>query len=164
MVRELHRAAVENRIGINGRYTNVTIRYQLKNGRKVQRTYTVLVEKVRMLFSQPEYVLEVGSIDEALEKWFNVEVDGQKLSRADGQSLLHAVFADCAAGAMAQNWDFHEQHGSIKVWIGLWGGDRSEYLDLRIFGDAANTIKWLKDNFELWAHEDMTVENYFGSK
>ena len=161
-IRRLHRERVTNRYVSSGQNADIAIRYQLKNGRTFTRYYRVSADAVRKLFSQPEYVLEADSIEKVLERWPNAEIDGQKLSKVDTQSLLHAVFADCAAGTMAQDWDFHVQDGSFKVFIGLWGKDRSEYLDLRVFGDAANTIAWLKENFELWADEDLTMENYFG--
>jgi len=161
-VRSLHRDRVVNRNSTSGQSTSLAIRYQLKDGRTVTRYYNVPAAKVRELFSRPEYVLEAGSIDEVLVKWPNVEIEGQQLSKADAQVLLHAVFADCAAGTMAQDWAFHNQYGSIKVWLYLRGSDRSYALDLRVYNDCSNTLKWLKDNFEVWGPKETTLEDFFG--
>lgn len=163
-IRTLHRDRVVNRNSTSGQSSALAIRYQLKDGRTVTRYYNVPAGKVRDLFSRPEYVLEAESIDEALVKWPNVEIEGQHLSKADAQALLHAVFADCTEGTMAQDWAFHEQFGSIKVWIYLRGSDRSHSLDLRVYNNCSNTLKWLKDNFDVWAPEGADMEHIFGMK
>lgn len=161
-VRSLHRDRIVNRNSISGRSTSLAIRYQLKNGRVVERYYRVPADTVKKFFSQPEYVLGVDSVEKALERWPNVEIEGQKLRKEDAQALLHAVFADCAHGTMAQDWAFHDQYGSIKVWIYLRGSDRSDSLELRVYNDCTYTMRWLKDNYEIWGPEGVTPEDIFG--
>lgn len=62
------------------------------------------------------------------------------------RGLAEAIAADCAAGTMAQDWEFHsgvEELGSLTLCI------RSqqyitEYTDIRIFADCVNTCDYLK--------------------
>lgn len=161
LIREVHQERIDRRTGSGGYYAYLTIRYQLKDGRTVKRCYRGPTMNVRQLFSRPEYVLEADSMEAVLKKWTTVRIEGKELRPADREALLQAVFSDCVIGNMAQGWNFHDQFGSVKVWIGLESG-KGEYLELRIFEDAKNTIWWLKDNYESWGPEDVPMEDILG--
>lgn len=161
LIREVHQERIDRRTGSGGYYAYLTIRYQLKDGRTVKRCYRGPTMNVRQLFSRPEYVLEADSMEAVLKKWTTVRIEGKELRPADREALLQAVFSDCVIGNMAQGWNFHDQFGSVKVWIGLESG-KGEYLELRIFEDAKNTIWWLKDNYESWGPENVPIEDILG--
>ncbi len=61
------------------------------------------------------------------------------------KSLLSAIEADCQAGTMAQNWEFHpgqEFMGNLTI---RYITDRNtEIIDITVFADCKNTIAYLK--------------------
>lgn len=76
--------------------------------------------------------------------YFPVEtsLDQDVLSRG----LLQAIEADCEAGTMAQQWEFHEGNesiGSITVRYNI-SSYETRYIDITIFSDCVNTKLFLK--------------------
>ena len=163
LIREVHQDRIDKRTGSGGYYAYVTIRYQLKDGSTVKRCYRGPTESVRKLFSRPEHVLGADSMDALLEKWTTIRIEGKELKEADREALLNAVFTDCVLGNMAQDWDFHNQYSSVKVWLELESG-KEKYLELRIFEDAKNTMWWLIDNYDAWGPEGVAMEDILGLK
>ncbi len=61
------------------------------------------------------------------------------------KGLLEAIEADCKAGNMAQNWDFHPDTSSAGNMTIGFTSDRyiTEYVDITVFSDCQNTIDYL---------------------
>ena len=129
-----------------------TLTYQLKNGRTVKRYYNIWLGDetglyLKELFSRPEAVLDFPDVEEFLKANNPVVVtdtwvgnDTYVFSQADIRGLYDAILADCAAGTMAQQWDFHSGVHSL-YWV------HSEYgLDITVYSDCENTVRWLRDN------------------
>ena len=61
------------------------------------------------------------------------------------QGLIEAIYADCEAGNMAQLWDFHPYGESVGgLTIAYYDGFNIEYMDITVYADCENTVKFLK--------------------
>lgn len=60
--------------------------------------------------------------------------------------LLDAIYADCAAGNMAQNWEFHpDSESEAHVTVGYqYNRYSTEYMDFTVFSDCEHTLNYLK--------------------
>ena len=86
------------------------------------------------------------------EEWGNKErfesgdcIYVNSLDTAVFRDLVAAIQADCASGAMAQQWEFHggkEAEGMLE--IRYMYGPHVEYLDITVFDDCENTVNYLK--------------------
>ena len=62
------------------------------------------------------------------------------------RGLMEAIYSDCQAGNMAQNWDFHygdESVGNLNICISV-NRYMTQYQDITIYGDCENTVNYLK--------------------
>ena len=153
----------------------ITIRYEMKNGATVRRYYNVWADDeegrmVRDWFSSVECVAGTDDLAGKLagvdELYIGGELIPEEYYEADIQGLAAAIEADCEAGTMAQNWNFHS---GVYVWEGEdWYVD-ALYLDLmlgdtwtslHIYGDSENTLAWLEAQGIL----DYVWENCHGLK
>ena len=133
----VHRAALEDRIGVNqGKMplaetdgsgerlysypAAITIRYQLKNGTTATRYYRIWPheeegELVKNWFSSLFCVTGTDDLVGKLEKGTPyLMVDGfvvplEYLVGDTTRGLLEAIEKDCAEGNMAQSWNFHRE-------------------------------------------------------
>lgn len=146
----------------NGVNTGLTLRYTLKNGRQVIRTYRygIPANEVRPFFSRPEYVLGyTGDYETFRDSVTFVMVEKGHITGEDAWELLDAIAADCEAGNMAQDWNFHTTESNI-TWIAFMTSDGT-YRDIMVFPCAENTVTWLKAHPTLWAYPDSPLEDYF---
>jgi hypothetical protein len=128
-----------------------TITYELNNGRTVNRYYDLWMgsetgEYLNQLFSTPEAVFAGVDLEALLGKNSHILLrdtwKGEDIliyGQADIQSLIDAMMADCVAGTMAQNGNFHNADDSL-----YWLSNDTD-LDIMIFSNCENTIQWLKD-------------------
>ena len=130
----------------------LTINYHMKNGRIVSRYYDIWMggengQYLKQLFSSPntvfgrkfteaEFLAAYGMIL-IQDTWEGKET--YVVSQEDIRDLYRAIVADCEAGTMAQQWDFHRPDESI-FWI-YPGGDRN----ITVFSNAENTLNWLRE-------------------
>ena len=174
--RELYSKKPDSR---NSGTYDVSIRYNLKDGRQVKRTYKItngsaLSDRAEMYFSDARYVFQVddpavlyeifAAVTVRLQGW---DSSGDKYESFSLQSkdnteikgLLDAILADCAAGKMAQSWLYY--NGSEQNYYVEFEMSDSPYdalVDkyhvgsLRIRGDATNTISYLNHLYS--AHKD----------
>ena len=167
-ITELHRDVTE-KLGKypNGNTTCMSLTYTLKNGRKVTRAYEygVPVEPLMVFFSRPACVLGLtGDTEAFLDSVPFVEIESKAVTGEKARELLLAMIADCEAGAMAQDWTYHDfKNDRLITWVAFQpkGGD---YRDVMVFTNAENTVRWLKENFDLWADEEREPEDYFSGK
>ena len=56
---------------------------------------------------------------------------------------------------MGQNWSYHRNgyDTALLFWLRLYP-EKGNGFEVMVFSDAANTVSWLKENFELWADEN----------
>lgn len=150
------------------RYTSIVITYDMKNGQRVQREYYLMIdseegELVKRYFSSEQFLIQnsMGILDGAslmalVEEPESINVEGIRLDEAYQteealEELYRAISADCAAGTMAQDRNFHKgmvfQEGEAKLfsyWVNInFGGDYNFGID--IYADAVNTIAWLEN-------------------
>lgn len=156
----------ENTVEVYNTCIEITITYQLKNGRTVSRYYDYWssqpeAEILKEYFSTAECIFgDSLTAEQLLEKYPWVEMNpnvGERRTYKDEDALLElyeAILKDCEAGTMAQSWDFHpHSRGGLVCW--LYPGNEWE---LTIFTDAEHTIAWLKDNGYDW---DYYYETYY---
>ena len=142
-----------------------TITYEMKNGRTVKRYYNIWMggetgTYLNELFSSPEAVLQVkdaatfAAIHRDLyirDTWEGRETFVR--SEGDIRSLYEAILADCEAGTMAQNSNFHGPDVNL-YWINSDNG-----LDILVFSNCENTLNWLR---EYGVDVDELIERYTG--
>lgn len=141
----------------------ITFEYALTDGRTVSRYYYVWMgdengEYLRSLFSSALCVFGYEeNVDLFLVGNGSVVVQDtyegvEKTIYSDGElrSLYEAILADCEAGTMAQDWDFHPNESNV-YWLNFQSG-----LSLMVFTDSENTLQWLRDHgFNVDAAENM---------
>ena len=144
-----------------------TLTYQMKNGRTVSRYYNIWMGDetgiwLKDLFSAPEAVLECEDINAFLAENHYLQIrdywrgeDTPVYSQSDIESLVSAVLADCEAGTMAQDYNFHNHEDSL-YWLLFSNG-----LEVTVFADCENTLNWLRD-YGLDVDEMIEKRNEFG--
>lgn len=132
----------------------ITFTYNLADGRTVNRYYYVWMggengEYIRGLFSSPECVFgeKMDAETFLMENGGIVVQDcyhGNETTIYSDEalhSLYNAILADCEAGNMAQDWDFHNGEDNV-YWIqGFESG-----FGVTVYSDSENTLQWLRDN------------------
>ena len=166
----LHGNLLTERPTGDGYYFDVRIHYNLKDGKMVDRYYRVhfdspLKKEAAKWFSDARYVFQIDdptmlyqliggfSVDRSkYDEEGNWSVSAQDFEDpAQVEGLLNALLADCAAGNMAQFWDFHNGDGtSYNIDLELREDISKELEDeyrfgyLSIYSDCTNTIAYLE--------------------
>lgn len=130
-------------------YTEVNIRYKLKNGREVSRTYKTLengeigkwVNWQR--FANPQHALKADTLEELIASVPKVYVEGLWIEdEAQLQALLTALWKDAEKGAFYSSGGKNDQE--IMTSVSLRYLDNSgNYLD--IHKGCENTLRWIKE-------------------
>ena len=137
--------------------TNIVLTYNLTDGRTVTRyyptDYTIEAgQALARLFSKPEYVLHTDDPEALKEKLNYIALDAYTgsyriVTGKAAQELLDAIIADCEAGLMNQDWNYHNLYDPTKD--DSWGyvtlafpGKQDLYIN--IWNSAKNTIAWLE--------------------
>lgn len=151
----------------------VDLTYTLKDGKVIQRCYQVWTDSdqgqiVKSFLSRWDSVNSAktyidGKVVDRLplalegvkEIYCSTSRSSQSFTREQADALIQAIQADCAAGHMAQTYQYHDgvfkfvdafgdpnEHDSISLSFQSenygWGVD--------VYTDCANTIQWLQDN------------------
>ena len=128
----------------------VTIRYKLKSGRVVVRSYSAPAngtnyEIVRKYFYTPESMMGFEDWDQYVKSMESVQVDGYEIPEEYFEEFLVALRTDCEKGAVTTNM------GAAKLEIATWVYLRYEregggYVgrELAITTEAENTLALLK--------------------
>ncbi len=162
------------------RHVTLLFHYQLKNGWIIQREYPVWVDstagqEAERLLNALEAVLhpEITTPEQALALVGNVRslrVEGMDLPDAATtdlamEALLRAVIADCQAGTLAQDYNFHRDNGyllgdgenglrSVSVLFRSKDETKRYYFD--VYADSENCKAWL----ETYGILDLVYEEY----
>lgn len=166
-------------------YSSVTLTYQMKDGRRVQREYFIMVDTeegqlVKRHYSSEAYLLwdqigwrESDSLLDLVAKPERIHVEGipvddAYLTEEALEELFRAISADCAAGAMAQNGEFHKgtvfEGGEAQLreyWLNIEIGLPVDCgFSLNIFAEAVNTRAWLEKTGVLEEVHAEVLESY----
>ena len=149
---------------------NVCIEYTLKNGSTRTRFYEVNVlndagQALEKYFSSFEFVMGFpeAEIPEMGRKMFRIYGEdfredryfqGELTESFDGEALLRAIAADCAAQNMSQVYSYHymEEKGWDRTTYLEMGFDYDEengyqeYIYLNIFPESVHTLRWMEEN------------------
>lgn len=147
----LHQSILETR-DEDGFTADLYLEYELTGGSKLVRHYTVPTESengrlLNRYFSSWQCVF--GADDwEAFKKSvgevYAGDIDGFPKEALD--ELLEALYKDCEAGNMAQNWSFHQKE-EYKTFVDLItydGNTRTDYISLNIYDSCTNTLEVLE--------------------
>ena len=152
---ELHRQMIEQN-GTGGRRTEILVRYTLKSGREVYRQYEILIDsplgqELNRRFSSMEQVLGYDDWETCLDQLIEARVENSVYTGEKAKELLKAVKADCDAGTMAQEYDFH--NGDTYVWIMFIFKDQDRGMaEVVVTKDAENTVNFLKPREREWLY------------
>jgi len=149
----LHRAGLQNRRwNSNGTPdTRLELTYTMKNGLRHSREYAIDIdsEAGRLLnsyLSRPETVLQelygFGALDRAEFYDPGIEIYDQ----AALAKLYDAIVADCEAGKMAQDWNFH--HDGNSYYISLRSTDDAgirHHCEVMFWEDCRNIMAWVEE-------------------
>lgn len=134
--------------------------YQMTDGKTVQRNYRIDTDsaagkQLRPYFSDTACVFSGFTLESLLEAVDYAVVEKTNSSAFSGEdldALLKALWADCEAGTMAQQYGYHgdpwnEGKSVIYVTLGFDPGASSRlYFYLSIYPDAENTIAWMNEH------------------
>lgn len=166
-------------------YSRVTVTYQMKDGRRVQREYFIMVDTeegqlVKRHYSSEAYLLwdqigwrESDSLLDLVAKPERIHVEGipvddAYLTEEALEELFRAISADCAAGAMAQNGEFHKgtvfEEGEAQLgeyWLNIEIGLPVDCgFSLNIYAEAVNTRAWLEKTGVLEEVHAQVLDSY----
>lgn len=148
----IHRHAIACPPNGNKPATSICITYTLKSGHTLSRYYRVSPETsegqlLERYMSTPEAVLgqnftDVESYCQSIDR---IEIWGKGdetlYTQEDIQSFITAVAADCAAGAIAQDWSFHKDSNSAGAHIVFDSSAFNHHL--YFWEECENTVAWL---------------------
>lgn len=148
--------------------SHVNLTYTLKNGRKVQRGYYFRVDSeqgriaqkymssVEAVFSEYESIPDETALLAKVTTPTVIRVDGlhlpEKYLTAEAvEGLFRAAIADCRAGTMAQDTNYHkamvmggEDWEHWAYWVQVEVGGRP-VVSFSVYADCVNTLAWLEE-------------------
>lgn len=154
------------KIGYPG-YSNITLSYTLRSGRRVDRDYYMWVDNdmgalANRYFSRVDAVFyhneKIKTAEDLLAlvgapTYFyleSIQVPREFMTEEMAEGLLRAVIADCEAGTMTQHKSFHqglvvdsEGHLCFSFHVDMELAHHGLYFE--IYGDSENCMKYLKE-------------------
>ena len=127
----------------------VTIRYKLKSGRVVTRSYWTQADGVnydifRKYFYTPETVMGYEDWDSYVDRMESVSVDGEGLPESCYEEFLLALKADCEKGYVTTDYSGSKE---VACWVYLnWHREDGnyQYRELMVTTQAENVLSFLK--------------------
>ena len=129
------------------------VTYRLKNGTTLIRYYWVqseeLLDRVHFYYSQPEFLMDVSTLEELLEHCYYIDIDDYRddmqskdihlTDKEEMKPLLEVFFRECREGKMSEYSEVLENH--FYIGIGLeYGQADTEHFWLYIPKTATDTI------------------------
>ena len=147
----------------NRAYDKFALQYTMKDGSTVTRYYPLdysipALSSMTPWFSKPEYVLETDDLEALLDNIEYIEVRMNNMPEdkyssgvflvtgEDVPALLEKIIADCEAGHMSQDWNYHRLRSSAEV-----KGDLNIFMRegnniyISLWNEAVYTNNWLDD-------------------
>lgn len=125
---DIHRLALEEHqtSNINGSSRYITIRYSLKSGRTVARSYLVSTngsayQKLKPLLQRQEYIFRGNTAQQIKDGLDTCYFDGEYLSKATARQLIDYLYRDAANGLVTlSDWNvkadiYWENCGYVKL-------------------------------------------------
>lgn len=136
---------------------NLRLNYEMKDGRRVTRSYELDVEsdvaqRLVPYFSDPQAILGYEDWEKFLKELHQVRIDWDEnllFTGEDAISLAEAIKKDCEEGNMVQNWSFHTEPGYAAT-VDMVAGDR--HFDFSVYTDCRHTMKWLEEHDAIPEH------------
>jgi hypothetical protein len=163
-IQAIHRQMIDNGDAADGEYITVGVKYRMKNGKMVSRSYEVpagsqAAENLRPYFSDLRSVCGVNdwkevkdNLDSSMVYWYSDEErkNTQLFLAEDRAALLAALEADAEAGLLAQHDYYHSFQDAVASLEITWrveeqngyGNIRTEFLT--IYADCVNTCAFLE--------------------
>ena len=165
-VLDIHQDLVDNPTHSDAVTVQFLVEYTLKNGNTLTRYYDVDVnseagQALKGYYSSVEHVLnieeeEIPAFLEALDyvwimgEQYTKTEDPEFFEQYDIAGLVDAMVADCKAGNLAQDYEYHleDEHGDVRFHIELEAefGDYADYITVAVYECCENTLNWLKEN------------------
>ena len=167
-IQSLHEELLAERPGDED-YCDVQIRYNLVNGKTVDRYYRVqinspLAKELGQWFSDSRCVFQMENPAELYQKiaYFSVDKYGYEQNQnlalkyqdpEQIEGLLNAILADCADGTISQVQSFHNQDAVYSINFEVQEEITEDIQDiyrfrtLSIYNDCTNTIAYLEKLF-----------------
>lgn len=159
-ITQIHRDLVEVREE-NPQYSVLRIRYTMKTGVEVERTYHLNAASengqwMKNIYSSLDAVLGSGNLDQLKKavRYASVysyawemnpeEYYGKghfEIEDKDLDGLLDAIAMDCEAGNMTQIWEYHENEEQVAVLSIEIGGS---YRELQVYKSCVYTANYLE--------------------
>ena len=149
----IHETCLEDREFDYGEATSLLLTYQLKNGKRLTRAYSVRIDSdqgryLEEKLSNWQCIFGTDDMESIKSRLQYVMYEGEPISAKLNSGLLEAIRQDCEVGAMAQDYRFHQEDDSW-TWVELIlvGEDgREEYLSIRIFSSCVDTVAFIEEN------------------
>ena len=143
-----------------GYYNYVRMAYKMKNGGTVERGYEIpgnskAYQALKSVYGRASIVLgDVSDMDAYVRSVELVEFKSTKLipDPEKVRGLVEAIKADCEEGNMAQN-DAYHNYSEVRHYVYLNQVDEDNmysFRQIKVYGDAKNTLKWLEENIDEW--------------
>ena len=160
-IRKVHQYMLEERPATELSVNPVTIVYELKNGRTVERSYYVppyskAIEILSGIYSRPEYVLGEADLDKLMGKVITLQYrdygsdgtalvfNGSVTDQPDARALVEALYKDCCEGTMDQwSWSFgSDSEGSVTLRV--MENYEVSNIHIEISEANKNTLEWVR--------------------
>lgn len=136
----------------NGRTTELTLRYILKNGSTRDRAYTIYVKSppgqlLRNMLSSPEAVFGTGDQEAFLDSITGAEFGLSGIY--DPKELLQlgqALWQDSENGNLPQRWEFYSVEDKTYVDYLTIHLNSGKMIGIQLSLSAENTLDWLEEN------------------
>lgn len=143
LVLDIHRLAMEEHLegNINGGSSYITIRYTLKSGRTVARTYRVSTsssayQKLKPLLQRQEYIFCGSTAQQIKDGLDYCYFDGEYLSKTTARQLVDYLYRDAAKGLIQRSdWNvkadlYWENCGYVEL---SWRPDGLKWRSVTLF-------------------------------
>lgn len=136
----------------NGRTTELTLRYILKNGSVRDRAYTIYVKSppgqlLRDMLSSPEAVFGTGDKETFLARISGFEYSkSDQIHFEDPTGLVDALWQDAENGNLPQRWEFYSVEDKTYVDYLTFHLSNGNTIGIQLSLSAENTLTWLKEN------------------
>lgn len=148
-----------------GRFQSITMRYRMKDGRQVSRSYNIyedseVWEKLRYLYDSPKTVLDFADRESFLNAVLDIKIHGysiEELCSVIGQKygrhlnasvvereLLRAIWADAEANHLPQNFIRDGYKGEVEIRCRDEDDGYSKTKYIYYYEEAANILAWIE--------------------
>lgn len=141
----------------SGNNVRIYLDYTLQDGTTLSRNYPIpqnsdLKALFRSYLSDWRSIFGTDDWEDFKSRISDIRTDGDMgIPKEAYGELLEAIYADCEAGRMAQDYSFHQNEGA-KYWLDIFYDYDPEtkqqlYLSLTVFENCINTVRVLNQYY-----------------